>query len=149
MDSVEIQNILYTGNQQQLEMMARKILTRNRSHKYMRELSQHADEFQDMLLRIECKDKDYLALVYILAEHLIEIKSGACACSIIEKPMYNSPERLGGILEILSEAFVAEDYSVRTHSRCLACRKEYESRMFESGFGQKIIWRAYQSKNSD
>ncbi|WP_208110928.1 hypothetical protein [Pedobacter duraquae] len=121
--------------------MARTILTRGRSHADMKELSRHASEFNDKLLRIENKDQDYLALLFILAQHLNEINLGSCACSIVEKPMYNSPERLEGILEILSETFNEKEYAVCIHSRCLACGKEYESKMVDSGFGQKVIWK--------
>ena len=143
MNIAEIRKTLRHGDNQQLELMAREILCRGRSHEYMKDLSRYANEFDDLLLRIGAEDQDYLALVYILAGHLIEIRSGICACSIIQKPMYNSPERLGGILEIIGEKFVKKDYSVHTHSRCLACGKEYESKTVESGFGQKVIWSEY------
>ena len=143
MTIAEILKTLEKGDQQQLELMARGILTNGRSHEDMKDLSHYADEFNDLLSRIDAEDQDYLALVFILSEHLNEIKSGACACSIIQKPMYNSPERLIGILEILDETFVAKDYAVCIHSRCLACGKEYESKMLDSGFGQKVIWSDY------
>jgi hypothetical protein len=143
MDIAEILNTLHNGDHQQLELMARAILTRGRSHAYMRDLSAYAAEFANVLSRIEFEDRDYLALVYILAEHLNDIKSGACACSIVHKPMYNSPERMDGILEILSETFVAKTYVVYIHSKCLACGTAYESQMVESGHGQKVIWKTY------
>ncbi|TDO23796.1 hypothetical protein CLV32_0081 [Pedobacter duraquae] len=141
MNIAEILKTLNNGTRQQLELMARTILTRGRSHADMKELSRHASEFNDKLLRIENKDQDYLALLFILAQHLNEINLGSCACSIVEKPMYNSPERLEGILEILSETFNEKEYAVCIHSRCLACGKEYESKMVDSGFGQKVIWK--------
>ena len=72
-----------------------------------------------------------------------EIDSGACACTIVGKDMFNSPERLDGILKILDEKVNIEEYSIWTHSKCLACGKEYESKMVESGFGQKVIWNVY------
>ena len=141
MDIIEIRKIFNTGNRQQTEMMARSILVNGRSHEDMQNLSTHAGEFNDLLLTTSPKDKDYLALVYILAEHLQEIKNGACACSIIKKAMFNSPGRLGGILETLDEKWDAQNYNLRVHSRCLACGKEYESTEVESGFGQKVIWK--------
>lgn len=122
-------------------MMARGILTHGRTHEFMHRLSKHADEFNKLLLSGYPNDRSYLALVYILAEHLTEIKNGACPCSIIWKPMYNSPSRLTGVLEILSELFNKKEYSTLVHSRCLACGKEYESETFESGFGEKVVWR--------
>lgn len=140
MDIIGIRNIFNTGDQQQIEMMARTILVNGRSHDDMQSLSRYADEFNHLLSTTNPKDKDYLALVYILAEHLKEMNNGACACSIVKKPMYNSPERLSGILEILGEKPEVENYGIRVHSRCLACGKEYESIMVESGFGQKVIW---------
>jgi hypothetical protein len=143
MHITEIRRIFATRDKRQIEMMARKILTQGRSHAYMHELRQYANEFNDLLSITAPADKEYLALVYILAEHLKELNRGACACSIIYKPMYNSPERLGGILEILHEKFIAEDYCIYMRSRCLACRNEYESKNYESGFGQKVIWSEY------
>jgi hypothetical protein len=74
-------------------------------------------------------------LVYILAGHLDEINNGACAYSIVKKPMYNIPERLSGILEILGEKPDIENYGIRVHSKCLACGKEDESITVESWFG--------------
>ncbi|RZJ87238.1 MAG: hypothetical protein EOO20_16540 [Chryseobacterium sp.] len=144
MTVAEVRKTLTHGDTQQLELMARGILTRGRSHAYMKELSDYANEFSDLLLRLEPEDRDYLALVYILAEHLNDIKGGACACSIINKPMFNSPERMNGILEILSQTFIEKLNTESIHSRCLACGKEYESKTVESGFGQKVIWTAYQ-----
>jgi hypothetical protein len=144
----DIRRIFATQDRQQMERMARKILTQNRTHEYMHELSQYANEFSDLLSRNAEADKDYLALVYILAEHLKEIESGACACSIIYKPMYNSPERLGGILEILDEKLLTEDYAIYTHTRCLACGKEFESKCYESGLGQKVVWGEYKPATS-
>lgn len=140
MDIAEVRKTLYHGDKEELEMMARAILTHGRSHQYMKDLSHYANEFNDLILRLNGEDKDYLALVYLLAEHLNEIKSGSCACAIVQKPMYNSPERLSGILEILEETLINKDYSVCIHSRCLACGKEYKYSMVESGFGQKVIW---------
>ncbi|CAM3722796.1 hypothetical protein MUGA111182_05360 [Mucilaginibacter galii] len=140
MDIIEIRKIFNTGNQQEIEMMARNILVHGRSHEYMRRLSHCADEFNSLLSIFKPDDKDYLALVYIFADHLKEIKNGACACSIVKKPMYNSPERLSGILEILDEKPDVDNYGIRVHTRCLACDKEYESTTVESGFGQKVIW---------
>jgi len=140
MDIIEIRKIFSTGDQQKIEMMARNILVHGRSHEYMQRLSRYADEFNNLLSMTNPEDKDYLALVYILAEHLKEVNNGACACSIIKKPMYNSPERLSGILEVLDENTDVENYGIRVHSRCLACGKAYESITVESGFGQKVIW---------
>jgi hypothetical protein len=143
----EIEKIFETGDQQQIEMMARRILTQGRSHTFMQDLSQYAEHFNALLSKTDPEAKDYLALVYILAEHLKEIKEGACPCSIIQKPMYNSPERLNGILEVLDERFIVEKYCIIIYSKCLACSKAYESRTFESGFGQKVIWNERPSIN--
>lgn len=140
MDIIEIRKIFKTGDQQQIEQMARNILAHGRSHEYMRRLSLITNEFNDLLSMTNPESKDYLALVYILAEHLKEVNNGACACSIVKKSMYNSPERLSGILEILDEKTDVENYGIRVHSRCLACGKAYESITVESGFGQKVIW---------
>jgi hypothetical protein len=148
MNIIEIRKIFNTGNQQQIEMMARNILVHGRSHEYMQRLSHCADEFNHLLSVTNPEDKDYLALVYILAEHLKEIKNGACACSIVKKPMYNSPERLGGILEVLDEKLDVENYGICVHSRCLACGNEYKSTTVESGFGQKVIWKEAPHTNS-
>jgi len=136
----EIEKIFKTGDQQQIEMMARRILTQGRSHAYMQDLSQYAEEFNDRLSKTDPEAKDYLALVYILAEHLKEIKEGACACSIIQKAMYNDPKRLEGILEVLDERFIVEEHCIVIYSKCFACSKNYESKTFDSGFGQKVIW---------
>ena len=136
----EIRKVFETGDKQQVEMMARRILTQPRTHQYMYDLSKHATEFHDLLLANYPNERDYLALVYILAENLMEINNGACACSIVYKPMYNSADRLGGILEILTENFVEREYCLVVHSKCLACGKKYESKSFESGFGQKVTW---------
>jgi hypothetical protein len=141
MDIIEIRKIFNTGDQKQIEMMARNILVHGRSHEYMQRLSHYAGEFKELLSMTNPENKDYLALDYILAEHLKEVNSGACACSIVKKPMYNSPERLSGILEILDEKPDVENYGIRVHSRCLACGKAYESITVESGFGQKVIWK--------
>ena len=143
----EIEKIFKTGDQQQIEMMARRILTQGRSHSFMQDLSQYAEEFSDLLSKTDPEAKDYLALVYILAEHLKEIKEGACACSIIQKAMYNDPERLNGILEILNERFIVEEYGIVIYSKCLACGKEYKSKTLDSGFGQKVIWNERASIN--
>ena len=143
----EIEKIFKTGDQQQIEMMARRILTQGRSHSFMQDLSQYAEEFSDLLSKTDPEAKDYLALVYILAEHLKEIKEGACACSIIQKAMYNDPERLNGILEILNERFIVEEYGIVIYSKCLACGKEYKSKTLDSGFGQKVIWNEHTSIN--
>jgi hypothetical protein len=140
MNIIEIRKIFNTGDQRQIEMMARNILVHGRSHEYMQRLSHYADEFNELLLMTNPADKEYLALVYLLAEHLKDIKNGTCACSIVKKPMYNSPERLGGILEVLDEKLNSDNYSINVHSRCLACGKEYVSTAVESGFGQKVIW---------
>jgi hypothetical protein len=139
----EIETIFQSGNRQQIEMMARNILVNGRSHQEMHQLSQHAERFSQLLAATNPADKQYLALVYILADHLTNLQHGACACTIINKPIYNSPDRLAGILDILDENFNAQEYSTWTHSRCLACRKEYESVMVESGFGQKVIWKQW------
>lgn len=147
MHITEIKKIFKTGDQQQLEMMARGILTKGRSHSFMKDLSQYAEEFSDLLSKTNPEAKDNLALVYILAEHLKEIKEGACACSIIQKAMYNSPERLNGILEVLDERFIEKEYCIIIYSKCLACSKEYESKTFDSGFGQKVIWNERASIN--
>jgi hypothetical protein len=136
----EIEKIFKTGDQQQIEMMARGILMHGRSHAFMQDLSQYAEEFSDLLSKTDPEAKDYLALVYILAEHLKEIKEGACACSVIQKAMYNSPERLNGILKVLDERFIVEEYCIIIYSKCLACSKDYESKTFDSGLGQKVIW---------
>lgn len=140
MDIIEIREIFNTGDQQQIEMMARNILVHGRSHEYMQRLSHYAEEFKELLSMTNHESNEYLALVYILAEHLKEVDNGACACSIVKKPMYNSPERLSGILEILDEKPDAENYGIRVRTRCLACSKTYESTTVESGFGQKVIW---------
>ena len=140
MDIIEIENIFKSGDRQKIEMMARNILVHGRTHEYMKELSQHADKFNYLLSKSDTNDKDYLALVYILAEHLREIENGVCACTIVDKPMFNSPDRLKGILAILDEKVDKVEYSIWTHSKCLQCGKEYESKQVESGFGQKVIW---------
>lgn len=140
MEIEDIRKVFDTGDKQQVEMMARGILTRGRSHEYMHDLSKYAKEFHELLLANYPYERDYLALVHILAEHLIEISNGACACSIVFKPMYNSPNRLAGILEILTENFKKEEYCILVNSRCLACGREYESKTFESGFGEKVTW---------
>jgi|GEM_PF-5869381 len=141
MDIIEIRKIFNTGDQQQIELMARNILVHGRSHEYMQNISYYADGINILLSMTNPESKDYLALVYILAEHLKEVNNGACACSIVKKPMYNSPERLSGILEILDEKPDVKNYVVRVHSRCLACGRAYESTTVESGFGQKVIWK--------
>ena len=143
----EIEKIFKTGDQQQIEMMARRILTQGRSHSFMQDLSQYAEEFSDLLSKTDPEAKDYLALVYILAEHLKEIKEGACACSIIQKAMYNDPKRLEGILEVLDERFIVEEHCIVIYSKCFACSKNYESKTFDSGFGQKVIWNERASIN--
>ncbi|RZK24543.1 MAG: hypothetical protein EOO43_07435 [Flavobacterium sp.] len=143
----EIEKIFKTGNQQQIEMMARRILTQGRSHMFMQDLSQYAVQFNDLLSKTDPEAKDYLALVHILAEHLKEIKEGACPCSIIQKAMYNNPERLNGILEVLDERFIVEEYCIIIYSKCLACSKEYESKILESGLGQTVIWNERPSIN--
>jgi hypothetical protein len=137
----EIETIFKSGNRQQIEMMARGILVHGRSHQDMHELSRHAERVNYLLSQTNPADKEYLALVYILADHLTDLQQGACACTIINKPMYNSPDRLAGILKILDEKFNTQEYSTWVHSRCLSCQKEYESVMVESGFGQKVIWK--------
>ena len=144
---IEIEKIFKTGDQQQIEMMARGILTNGRSHRCMQDLSQYAEEFSDLLSNTDPEAKDYLALVYILAEHLKEIKEGACACSIIKKAMYNHPERLKGILEVLDEEFIKKEYCIIIYSKCLACSKKYESKTFDSGFGQEVVWHERTSIN--
>ena len=141
MNIIEIRKIFNNGDRQQIEMMARNILVHGRSHEDMQRLSHYADEFKELLSMTDPENKDYLALVYLLAEHLKEVNNGACACSIVKKPMYNSPERLSGILEILDEKQDDENYGVHVHTKCLACSKEYESTAVESGFGQKVIWK--------
>ena len=55
--------------------------------------------------------------------------------------MFNSPDRLTGILEIIEEEFDLVKYANKVHSKCLNCGKEYESVMMESGFGQKVVWK--------
>ena len=143
MNFEEIEKIFNTGDRQQIEMMARKILTTGRTHKYMHELSRHSARFEQLLKTTDPKDKDYLTLVYILSEHLNELRKGSCACSIVDKPMFNSPDRLTGILEVLEKKVNLEEYSIWQHSRCLSCKTEFESKMVESGFGQKVIWKTY------
>jgi len=143
MDIVEIENIFKSRDRQKIEMMARNILVDGRTHEFMKKLSQHAEKFNHLLSMTDPNDKEYLSLVYILADHLKEIKSGDCACSIVGKPMYNSPKRLEGILEIIEEKVDMEEYSIWTHTKCLACGKEYESKQVECGFGQKVIWNDY------
>jgi hypothetical protein len=140
MDIVEIEKIFKSENRQKIEMMARNILVHGRTHKYMQELSQHSERFNYLLSTTAPEDKKYLSLVYILAEHLNEINRGACPCSIVEKPMFNSPDRLQGIMKIMDKKINYAEYSIWVHSKCLSCRKEYESKMVESGFGQKVIW---------
>jgi len=123
--------------------MARGILVHGRSHHYMQELSKHAKKFSDLLSKTAMEDRDYFALVYILAEHLQDICEGACACSIIEKPMFNSPDRLDGILQILGEQINPVYNSLSVHSKCLACGSEYLAEVVDSGFGQKVLWKHY------
>ena len=103
----------------------------------MRSLSKHATEYYILVANYP-NERDYLALVYILAKHLVEINNGVGACSTVYKPTYNSPDRLAGILKILTENFIEKECCLLVHSRCLACKKEYESKTYESGFGQKV-----------
>ncbi|SMD38332.1 hypothetical protein SAMN04488029_3752 [Reichenbachiella faecimaris] len=143
MDIEEIEKIFNTGERQQIEMMARNILVHGRTHEYMKSLSLYSERFSHLLSQTNSGDKEYLTLVYILSEHLNELSSGACACSIVDKPMFNSPDRLTGILEILEEKLDPKEYSIWNHSRCLSCGNEYESKCVESGFGQKVLWNKY------
>ena len=69
----EIETVFRSGNRQQIEMMARHILVHGRSHQQMHELSRHAEKFNQLLATINPADRDYLALVYILAQHLTDI----------------------------------------------------------------------------
>ena len=140
----EIETVFQSGNRQQIEMMARHILVHGRSHGQMHELSRHAEKFSRLLATTNPADRDYLALVYILAQHLTDIWHGACACSIVYQPMFNSPDRLTGILEIIEEEFDLLNYANKVHSKCLNCGREYESVMMESGFGQKVVWKEMQ-----
>jgi hypothetical protein len=137
----EIETVFQSGNRQQIEMMARNILVHGRSHRQMHELSRHAEKFSRLLATTNPADRDYLALVYIMAQHLIDICHGACACSIVYQPMFNSPDRLTGILEVIEEEFDLVNYVDRVYSKCLHCGKKYESVMMESGFGQKVVWK--------
>lgn len=143
MNIVEIEAVFNSGDRQKIELMARTILVRGRSHHFMQELSKHAKKFRDLLSKTPMEDRDYFALVYILAEHLQEISNGACACSIVEKPMFNSPDRLDGILVVLDERVNPLYNSLSVHSKCLACGSEYLSEVIDSGFGQKVIWKDY------
>jgi hypothetical protein len=143
----EIASIVSTSDIRQIEMMARHILVNGRSHQDMQQLSRHADEFGTLLATTNPADRDYLALVYILADHLHDIQQGACPCSIIGKPMYNSPDRLTGILEIIEEEVNLQKYDDRIKSRCLACHREYESVTTESGFGQNVTWKELPRSN--
>lgn len=92
-----MEKIFKSGDRQTIEMMARNTLVHGRPHKYMQELSLHSVKFEDLLSTTAAEDKEYLTLVYILSEHLNEISKGACPCSIVEKSMFNSPDRLDGI----------------------------------------------------
>ncbi len=140
MDITEIEEIFQLGDRQKIEMMARKILCNGRTHNYMQELSRYAEKFNSLLSTTNPGEKEYLTLVSILCEHLNEINKGSCPCSIVEKSMFNSPDRLEGILKILDEKIDPEEYSIWWHSKCLSCGKKYESKQVESGFGQKVIW---------
>ena len=91
------------GDRQKIEMMARNLLCHGRTHNYMQELSRHAEKISSLLSATNPEDKEYLTLVYMLSEHLNEINEGSCPCSIVEKSMFNSPDRLEGILKILEE----------------------------------------------
>ena len=106
----------------------------------MHDLSVHAERFNEFLRQTDPKDQDYLALVYILGEHLTDIKNGICACSIVTKDMYNAPEDLNGILEIIETDAGTEAYPHRVVSKCLGCGKTYESKEVEWGHGQKVYW---------
>lgn len=136
----EIEEIFLLGDRQKIEMMARNLLCHGRTHNYMQELSRHAEKISSLLSATNPEDKEYLTLVYMLSEHLNEINEGSCPCSIVEKSMFNSPDRLEGILKILEEKIDLKEYSIWCHSKCLSCGKEYESKQVESGFGQKVIW---------
>jgi len=143
MNIAEIENIFNSGDRQKIELMARAILVHGRPHHSMQELSKHAKKFSDLLSRTATEDREYLALVYILAEHLQEISEGACACSIVEKPMFNSPDRLDGILKVLGEQVNPVDNSLSVHSKCLACGSEYLAKVVDTGYGQKVFWKDY------
>lgn len=146
MNIVEIEKIFNSKDRQQIEMMARNILVQGRTHKYMLELSKQSEKIKYLLSTTRSEDKKYLTLVYILADHLNDLNNGACPCSIVEKPMFNSPNRLDGILEILDQRINQKEHSTWTHSKCLECKRDYESKEIESGFGQKVIWNELSSK---
>ena len=58
MDIIEIENIFKSGDRQKIEMMARNILVHGRTHKFMKELSQHAQKFFQLLSMTDPKIKN-------------------------------------------------------------------------------------------
>lgn len=141
----EIEAEFLSDDPQRIEMMARGILCKGRTHEFINNLSIYAERFNELLQQTSPSDRSYLALVYILGEHLTEVKNGKCACSIVKKDMFNSPERLCGILEIIEEEFNEEEYSHWVLSRCSSCGKTYESKEVEWGHGRNVFWNARSS----
>ncbi|EOX4300446.1 hypothetical protein ACPF4X_003364 [Vibrio cholerae] len=136
-ESVEI--ALNSGDIQEIELMARAVLG-NLTHQQVAKLSEHSVRFHSLLLSTDPNDKEYLALVYILGEYLKEVQNGKCACTIVNKSMFNCPERLSGILDILEQRFDSKTYTTWTHSKCRSCGSEYESERLPSGFGERVLW---------
>jgi len=136
----DIENEFLSGDRQRIEMMARGILCNGRTHKFINDLSLHAEHFNELLKKTNSSDRSYLALVYILGRHLTGVKNGKCACSIVREDMFNSPSRLEGILEIMEESFNKEEYSHTVLSRCLSCGRKYESKEVECGHGRRVLW---------
>ncbi len=145
MNIEDIESEFLPGDRQRIEMMARGILCKGRTHEFVKDLSTHAERFNELVEQTNPNDKSYLALVYILGQHLTEVKNGKCACSIVKKDMFNSPDRLEGILEIIEESFNKEEYSHSVLSRCLSCGRNYESKEVEWGHGRKVFWNEHRS----
>jgi len=126
-----------TGDRQTIEMMARNIL-QTLEHESISELSFSHKVFRKHLTETNQSDMEYLSLVYILAEYIEEIKEGRCTCSIVEKKMYNSPERLKGIFnsEVIDPKPYFEDYSCI----CRTCGSKYLAQIRPKGHGETVIW---------
>lgn len=139
-DIEEIDAEFGSGDIRRMEMIARRILCAGRTHEFMKNLSSYADRFNEILRQTSPGDRSYLALPFILVEHLTEVKNGKCACSIVKKDMFNSPEELSGIVEIIDVEINERDDSRGVLSRCLSCGKTYESKEVEWGHGRKVFW---------
>ena len=127
-----------TKNLRSIEMMAREIICSSYSHELIKNLSAFHNEFRAELLKTDQKEKEYLALVYILAEVLDEVHNGSCPCIIVKKKCYNSPSRLKNIF--LTVCVNPEPYAEEYKCTCTLCGKEYFAQEQESGFGSRVYW---------